>query len=77
MFFIILYITAIYKKGKKDLKRRASILLVLSKLKKYVQGNAEFFENIFSKNEGGFGKGHNTKQCLLAMGKWKRSLDSG
>ena len=37
-----------------------------------------FFENIFSKNECGFRKGHSTQQCLLAMlEKWKRPVDSG
>ena len=39
---------------------------------------SEFFENIFSKNQCGFRKGHNTQQCLLTMQeKWKRSVDSG
>ena len=39
---------------------------------------SEFFENIFSKNQCGFRKGHSTQQCLLAMlEKWKRSVDSG
>ena len=39
---------------------------------------SEFFENIFSKNQCGFRKGHSTQQCLLAMlEKWKRSIDSG
>ena len=39
---------------------------------------SEFFENIFSKNQCGFRKGHNTQKCLLAMlEKWKRSVDSG
>ena len=38
---------------------------------------SKFFENIFSKNQCGFRKGHSTQQCLLAMlEKWKRSLDS-
>ena len=36
------------------------------------------FENIFSKNQCGFRKGHSTQQCLLAiLEKWKRSIDSG
>ena len=39
---------------------------------------SEFFENIFSKKQCGFRKGHSTQQCLLAMlEKCKRSLDSG
>ena len=39
---------------------------------------SEFFENIFSKIQYGFRKGHSTQQCLLAMlEKWKRSVDSG
>ena len=39
---------------------------------------SEFFENIFSKNQCGFRKGHSTQQYLLAMlEKWKRSVDSG
>ena len=38
---------------------------------------SEFFENIFSKNQCGFRKGHSTQQSLLAvLEKWKRSLDS-
>ena len=37
-----------------------------------------FFENIFSKNQCRFRKGHSTQQCLLAMlEKWKSSVDSG
>ena len=39
---------------------------------------SDFFGNIFSKNQCGFSKGHNTQQCLLAMlEKWKKSVDSG
>ena len=73
----------IYKKGKKDLKdsyRPVSILPVLSKLYERSMFNqiSEFLENIFSKNQCGFRKGHSTQQCLLAMlEKWKRSVDSG
>ena len=38
---------------------------------------SQVFENILSKNQFGFRKGHNTEQCLLAMlEKWKRSVDS-
>ena len=73
----------IYKKGKRDLKdnyRPVSILPVLSKLyeRSMFKQISEFFENIFSKNQCGFRKGHSTQQCLLAMlEKWKRSVDSG
>ena len=76
-------ITPIYKKGKRDLKdnyRPVSILPVLSKLyeRSMFKQISEFFENIFSKNQCGFRKGHSTQQCLLAMlEKWKRSVDSG
>ena len=76
-------ITPIYKKGKKDLKdsyRPVSILPVLSKLyeRSMFKQISEFFENIFSKNQCGFRKGHSTQQCLLAiLEKWKRSVDSG
>ena len=39
---------------------------------------SKFFENILSKNQCGFRKGHSTQQCLLAiLEKWKRSVDSG
>ena len=39
---------------------------------------SKFFENIFSKNQCGFRKGHSTQQCLLAiLEKPKRSVDSG
>ena len=73
----------IYKKGKRDLKdnyRPVSILPVLSKLyeRSMFKQISEFFENIFSKNQCGFRKGHSTQQCLLAMlEKWKRSVDNG
>ena len=76
-------ITSIYKRGKKDLKgnyRPVSILPVLSKLfeRSMFKQISEFFENIFSKNQCGFRKGHSTQQCLLAiLQKWKRSVDSG
>ena len=76
-------ITPIYKKGKRDLKdnyRPVSILPVLSKLyeRSMFKQISEFFENIFSKIQYGFRKGHSTQQCLLAMlEKWKRSVDSG
>ena len=76
-------IMPIYKKGKRDLKdnyRPVSILPVLSKLyeRSMFKQISEFFENIFSKNQYGFRKGHSTQQCLLAMlEKWKRSVDSG
>ena len=75
-------ITPIYKKGKKDLKdsyRPVSILPVLSKLyeRSMFKQISEFFENIFSKNQCGFRKGHSTQQCLLArLEKWKRSVNS-
>ena len=71
------------KKGKKDLKdnyRPVSILPVLTKLceRSMLKEISEFFENIFSKNQCGFRKGHSTQQCLLAMlEKWKRSVDKG
>ena len=58
----------------------ACILPVLSKLyeRSMFKQVSEFFENIFSKNQCGFRKGHSTQQCLLAMlEKWKRSTDSG
>ena len=58
----------------------ACILPVLSKLyeRSMFKQVSEFFENIFSKNQCGFRKGHNTQKCLLAMlEKWKRSVDSG
>ena len=76
-------VTPIYKKEKRDLKdnyRPVSILPVLSKLyeRSMFKQISEFFENIFSKNQYGFRKGHSTQQCLLAMlEKWKRSVDSG
>ena len=76
-------ITPIYKKGKRDLKdnyRPVSILPLLSKLyaRSMIKQISDFFENIFSKNQCGFRKGHSTQQCLLAMPeKWKRSVDSG
>ena len=76
-------ITPVYKKGKKDLKdnyRPVSILPVLPKLceRSMLKQISVFFENIFSKNQCGFRKGHSTQQCLLAMlEKWKRSVDSG
>ena len=76
-------ITPIYKKGKRDLKdnyRPVSILPVLSKLyeRSMFKQISEFFENIFSKNQCGFRKGHSTQQCLLAMlEKWKRSVGNG
>ena len=76
-------IALIYKKGKRDLKdnyRPVSVLPFLSKLyeRSMFKQISEFFENIFSKNQCGFRKGHSTQQCLLAMlEKWKRSVDSG
>ena len=76
-------ITPIYKKGKRDLKdnyRPVNFTGVLSKLyeRSMFKQISEFFENIFSKNQCGFRKGHSTQQCLLAMlEKWKRSVDSG
>ena len=37
-----------------------------------------FFETIFSRCQGDFGKGFSTQQCLLAIFvKWKRSVDNG
>ena len=65
-------VTPLYKRGKKDLKdnyRPVSILPVLSKLyeRSLFKQISEFFENIFSKNQCGFRKGHSTQQCLLAM----------
>ena len=64
----------------KDNYRSVSILPVFSKLheRSMFKQKSEFFENIFSKNQYGFRKGHSTQQCLLAMlEKWKRSVDSG
>ena len=76
-------ITPIYKKGKRDLKdnyRPVNFTGVLSKLyeRSMFKQISEFFENIFSKIQYGFRKGHSTQQCLLAMlEKWKRSVDIG
>ena len=76
-------ITPVYKKGKKDLKdnyRPVGILPVLSKLceRSMLKQISVFFENIFSKNQCGFRKGHSTQQCLLAtLEKWERSVDKG
>ena len=75
-------ITPICEKGKRELKdnyRPVRILPVLPKLyeRNMFKQISEFFENIFSKNQCGFRKGHSTEQCLLAMlEKWKRSVDS-
>ena len=81
--FLYVSINSIYKKGKKYLKdnyRPVDISPVLSKLyeRSMFKQISEFFENIFSKNQCGFRKGHSTQQCLLAiLEKWKRSVDSG
>ena len=70
------------KKGKKDINRNCrpvSILLNISKIfEKYMfEQMSHFFENIFSKYQGGFRKGFRTPQCLLTMlEKWKRSVDN-
>ena len=64
----------------KDSYRPVSILPVLSKLyeRSLFKQISEIFENIFSKNQCGFRKGHSTQTCLLAMlENWKRSVDSG
>ena len=64
----------------KDNYRSISVLPFLSKLyeRSMFKQISEFFENIFSKIQYGFRKGHSTQQCLLAMlEKWKRSVDSG
>ena len=64
----------------KDNYRPVNFTGVLSKLyeRSMFKQISEFFENIFSKNQCGFRKGHSTQQCLLAMlEKWKRSVDSG
>ena len=64
----------------KDNYGSVSILPVFSKLyeRSIFKQISEFFENIFSKNQCEFGKGHSTQQCLLAiLEKWKRSVGSG
>ena len=39
---------------------------------------SQFFNNIFSKYQYGFGKNFSTQQCLLAiLEKWKKSVDNG
>ena len=56
-------IRPIYKNWKKDLKdsyRPVSILPEEACSKQI----SEFFENIFSKNQCGFRKGHSTQQCF-------------
>ena len=73
-------ITPIWKKDLKDNYRPVSILPVLSKLYEISMFKqiSELFENIFSKNQYGFRKGHSIQQRLLAMlEKLKRSVDNG
>ena len=64
----------------KDNYRPVNFTGVLSKLyeRSMFKQISEFFENIFSKNQCGFRKGHSTQQCLLAMlEKWTRPVNSG
>ena len=69
-------ITPLYKKGKKDIKRKyrpVSILLSLSKifLKKILKQILHL-----KRYQCGFRKGFSTQHCLLAMlENWKRSAD--
>ena len=60
--------------------RAISILPTLSKIYEKVlyQQIYEYFNNIFSKYQSGFRKGHSTQHCLLfMMERIKKALDQG
>ena len=75
-------IKAVYKKGTKSLKknyRPISILPLVSKIFERIicKQLTTFFDNILSKYQCGFRKGHGTQHCLLLMlEKWKKALDN-
>ena len=73
----------VFKKGNRSDKtsyRPVSILLNLSKIYERCIFNQmnKYFQNILSKYQFGFRKGHSVQQCLVVMiEKWKRCLDHG
>ena len=75
-------VTPVLKKGARISKnnyRPVSILPVLSKLFERLISKplSEFFENILSKFQCGFGKGHGAQHCLLMMLEtWKEATDN-
>ena len=76
-------VTPVYKKGNrsnKDNDLPISILPNLSKIfdKCLCKQISTYFEDILSKYQCGFRKGHSAQHCLLALiEKWKQSVDHG
>ena len=75
-------IKAVLKKGTNSLKenyRPISILSLITKIFERIicKQQTIFFDNILSKYQCGFRKGHSTQHCLLLMLEiWKKALDS-
>ena len=75
-------IKAVFNKGTKNFKesyRSISILPLVSGIFEIIicEQLTMFFENILSKYQCGFRKGHGTQHCLLLiLEKWKKALDN-
>ena len=75
-------IKALFKRGTEGLKENyipISILPLVSNIFERIicKQLATFFDNILSKYQCGFRKGHGTQQCLLLMlEKWKKTFDN-
>ena len=76
-------VTPVHKKGSQSEKgnyRPVSILPNLSKVfeRCIYKQIYEYFENILSKYQCGFRKGHSAQHCLIALlEKWQESIDRG
>ena len=76
-------VTPAHKKGSQSEKgnyRPVSILPNLSKIfeRCIYKQISEYFENILSKYQCGFRKGHSAQHCLIALlEKWRESIDRG
>ena len=76
-------VTPVHKKGSQSEKgnyRPVSILPNLSKVfeRCIYKQIYEYFENILSKYQCGFRKGHSAQHCLIALlEKWRKSIDRG
>ena len=65
-------ITPLYKKIKKGIKENYRLVSILPNFEKLFEKcmfeqMLQFFENIFSKYQCGFGKGFSTRPCILVM----------
>ena len=76
-------VTPVHKKSSQSEKGNYRPVSILPKLSKVFERCIykqiyEYFENILSKYQCGFRKGHSAQHCLIALlEKWRESIDRG